>query len=264
MHRYRVAAGLAVFVAALSSCAKREVPIVEVKGECGDLFKAQVCTWAHTQGTAVVDVGATVPLASIENAPAEGGEMHWPPLTDANLKLPESVVAQTGLNHLTVYWEAHGHPPGAYLTPHWDFHFYGLSSADRMAIDCKDLTKPASLAAGYGLPDVPLPPDMGKMIGVDTLIGLCVPQMGMHSALASELASTGLFQGTMVVGYYHGKPIFVEPMLTREKLMAKQSFDLPIADVPGLTGPHPRTFHADYDAQQQQYRFVFSGFAATN
>ena len=260
----RIPAGLAAFVVVLSSCGKREVPIVEVKGECGDLFKAQVCTWARTQGTALVEVGATVPIASIENAPAAGGPMSWPPATDANLKLPESVLPQSGLTNLTVYWEATGHPPGAYLTPHFDFHFYTVPTADRMAIDCKDLVKPSALPAGYGLPDVPLPPDMAKMLGVDTLVGLCVPQMGMHSAPAAELASTGVFRGTMVVGYYHGKPIFVEPMLSRAMLMEKKSFDLPIAPIPGMTGAYPRTFHADYDAQQQQYRFVFSGFAATN
>lgn len=264
MYRYRVTAGLAATAAVLASCAKGPAPIVEVKGDCGDVFKAQVCTWAHTQGSTLVDVGATVPLATIENAPTAPGPMAWPPATEANLKLPDSAAAESGINHLTVYWEAGGHPPGAYLTPHWDFHFYSIPSAERVAIDCKDLAKPGTLPAGYGMPDVPLPPEMGKMIGVDTLIGLCVPQMGMHSAPAADLASTGTFRGTMVVGYYHTKPIFVEPMLTREMLMEKRSFDLPIADVPGMTGPHPRTFRAVYDTAQQQYRFTFSGFTAAN
>ena len=263
MRSIRVPAGLAM-LALLSSCGKREVPIVEVKGDCSDVFKAQICTWARTQGTNVVEVGATVPIASIENAPSTEGPMTWPPAAAANLRLPDAASSQSGLNHMTVYWEATGHPPGAYLTPHFDFHFYTLPTAEQLAIDCKDLVKPPALAAGYALPDIPLPPAMGKMIGVDTLIGLCVPQMGMHSAPAADLATTEVFRGTMVIGYYHGKPVFVEPMLSRTMLMEKKSFDLPLADVPGMTGPHPRTFHADYDAQQQQYHFVFSGFAATN
>jgi hypothetical protein len=30
--------------------------------------------------------------------------------------------------------------------------------------------------------------------------------------------------------------------------------------VPGLKGPHPTTFHAEYDGTQQVYRFTLSGF----
>jgi len=50
MVRHRVAGALAVLAASLSSCAKREVPIVEVKGECGDLFKAHAGAMLQTVG----------------------------------------------------------------------------------------------------------------------------------------------------------------------------------------------------------------------
>jgi hypothetical protein len=50
--------------------------------------------------------------------------------------------------------------------------------------------------------------------------------MGMHSLLTSELESTDTFRGSMVIGYYHGTPIFIEPMLTRSLLLEKRSFDL--------------------------------------
>ena len=91
------------------------------------------------------------------------------------------------------------------------------------------------------------------MAGVSTLIGLCVPHMGMHSLLTSELESKETFRGSMVVGYYHGKPVFVEPMVTRAMLMEKRSFDLPIPDIPGLSGAHPTKFHAEYDKQREAY-----------
>jgi len=261
MTRFRLSAGLVALAAFLCSCAKPEVAVVEVKGDCGDVYKAQVCTWAHTQGTTVVDVGATVPIASIENAPA-AGSMAWPPVADAILKVPASATAASGLTDMTIYWEADGHPPGPYMAPHWDFHFYTVPSADRMAIDCKDSSKPAALPAGYGLIDVTLPPDMAKMIGVSTLVGICVPGMGMHSLPSAELDGTAPFHGDMVVGYYKTKPVFIEPMLTKAMLMEKKSFDLPIADVPGLAGSYPHTFHATYDSTAQSYRFTFSGFAA--
>ncbi|MHC4709600.1 MAG: DUF5602 domain-containing protein, partial [Planctomycetota bacterium] len=153
------------------------------------------------------------------------------------------------------------HPPGPYLTPHFDFHFYTIPPAERSAIDCTDETKPSVMPAGYSLPDVILPPPLAEMAGVSTLIGLCVQQMGMHSLLTSELESTDTFRGSMVIGYYHGTPIFIEPMLTRSLLLEKRSFDLPIPSIPGMTGAYPRAFRAEYDAQQQVYQFVFSDFA---
>ena len=63
------------------------------------------------------------------------------------LQLPESAQRQSGLTHFTMFWEAYGHPPAPYLTPHFDFHFYTIPSAERAAIDCADTT-PTRWAAG--------------------------------------------------------------------------------------------------------------------
>lgn len=188
--------------------------------------------------------------------------MTWPPVAAAVLQLPESAQQQSGLTHFTMFWEAHGHPPTPYLTPHFDFHFYTIPSAERAAIDCADTTKPAALPAGYVLPDEPLPPDMAKAIGVPVLVGICVPTMGMHSLLASEVQSTTPFRGTMVIGYYNARPIFIEPMISRAMLQERLGFDLPIPAIPGLTGRHPTVFRGEYDAQGGVYRFVFSDFQA--
>ncbi len=247
---------LAIAVGACTSAS----PIVESKGGCAEVYKGQVCLWSKAQGKTLVEVSAVVPLVSIENAPAQE-PMVWPPVPVATIDLPESVKQQGGLNHFNMYWEAGGHPPGPYMQPHFDFHFYTVAPADRTAIDCKDTSKPAALPAAYGLPDIPLPPEMSKMMGVATLVGLCVPQMGMHALLADEIDGKVAFHGSMVVGYYHAKPIFIEPMLTKAMLMEKKSFDLPIPAVPGLVGAHPTKFHAEYDAAQQAYRFTFSAFA---
>lgn len=243
----------------LSGCAK-EAPIVEVQGECLDVYQGKVCTWAQTKGAALVEVGATVPLVSIQNAPNEEA-MVWPPKPVVVLRVPDAAAPQSGLNHLSLFWETMGHPPGPYLTPHFDFHFYTIPSEERMAFDCSDAAKPTALPAGYALPDVPLPPPMAAVTGTNVLVGLCVPGMGMHSLLATELESTDTFRGSMVIGYYHQKPIFIEPMLTRAMLLEQRSFTLPIPDIPGLSGPYPRAFRADYDSTRQAYRFSFSSFA---
>ena len=250
----------AVVIAVGSSACSQADSAVEVSGGCATAYGAEVCSWAKTVGGNPVEVGMTVPLASIEKAPDD--EMPaWPPHAAATLTVPDAARAASGLDHITMYWEAMGHPPGAYLTPHFDFHFYLIPADERMAIDCSDLSKPAALPAEFGLPDVELPPEMAAMTGVPTLVGLCVPQMGMHSALQAELESTALFDGTMVIGYYRGRTIFVEPMLSRAMLMEKRSFDLAIPDLPGFAGAHPTAFHAEYDAASNAYRFVFSGFS---
>lgn len=260
MLRYYRSHGLSVLAAILCACAAKEVPVVEVNGECASVFQAQVCTWVRLRGTTVVEAGATVPLASIENAPKDE-PMGWPPTPVARLRLPESADPQTGLTELTMYWEATGHPPGPYLVPHFDFHFYTVTPDEQAAIDCADTSKPSVLPAGYALLDLTLPPPMAKMTGVSTLVGLCVPQMGMHSLPAAEMQDTIPFRGTMVIGYYHSKPVFIEPMLTSALLLEKHAFTLPVPGIPGIGGASPRTFRADYDAQQQAYHFVFAGFA---
>lgn len=263
MSRSIAGSNLAVLAAAfLCACGTKETPITEVKGDCGDAYQAQVCTYATVKGDSVIDVGATIPLASIENAPAEGGMEEWPPVALLKLPVPASVQQQSGLTELTMYWEPTGHPPGPYLTPHFDFHFYLIQPAQLDAIDCTDTSKPAALPAAYSLVDVQLPPEMAQMTGVPTLVGLCVPKMGMHSLPTAELQSDQPFRGDMVIGYYAAHPIFVEPMITKAMLMEKQSFDLPIPAVPGMSGPHPTSFRADYDAEQQVYRFAFSGFSS--
>jgi hypothetical protein len=241
------------FIMLQFACAARTPEPRTVQGECADVYGARVCTWATMDGDAVVEFGATIPVAAAEGAPHDM-EMAWPPLASAVVRMPAEVTAATGVDHLTVYWEPHGHPPGAYLTPHFDFHFYNISTATREAIDCTDATKPAVLPAGYGMIDLEVP-ELG------TLAGLCVPEMGMHALLTSELQSDQVFDGTMVIGFYQSAPIFFEPMIARDMLMRRQSFELPMPVVSGLPAGvrYPQRFRAEYDAAAASYRFVFSG-----
>jgi hypothetical protein len=245
-----VGAGLGLLLIGITGCSRRET----VPGECGPVNGAEVCVWGEMSGKTILSFGATIPIQAIENAPDEA-PMLWPPVAEAALTLPEAVSTATGFKHLTIVWEPHGHPPGPYLTPHFDFHFYSLSNAERDAIDCVDAGKPEQLPAAYELPDIEIP-------GLGLLPGLCVPKMGMHSLLGEELRSQDVFEKTLVVGYYHGQPIFVEPMIARAALTARRSFTLPIPEVPNRAAGsrYPTSFRADYDSTAQAYRFVFSDF----
>jgi hypothetical protein len=249
-----------VALAVVAAACSKDSPVAEVGGPCAEVHKSPVCTWAKTQGDNLLEVGIAVAMASIENSPAEM-QMVWPPVPVAVLDIPEAARQKSGVKEVTVYWESGGHPPGTYMTPHFDFHFNLIPSSERIAIDCVDLAKPAALPSAYALPDIPLPPEMAKMMGVPALVGLCVPQMGMHAVPAAEVESKEPFRATMVIGYAHGKPIFLEPMVAKATLMEKKSFDLAVPEVPGLSGVHPTKFHAEYDAAKQQYRLTFSAFA---
>jgi hypothetical protein len=242
-----VVAALGAVVASAPGCTKEKL----VQGECRPLNGADVCSWGTMSGNTLVAFGATIPMRAIENAPAEM-PMAWPPKVAAVIPLPAEVKSGTGFDNITLYWEPHGHPPGPYLTPHFDFHF---NTMDVTKIDCADSTKPAQIPVDYELPDVTIPQ-------LGTLLGLCVPGMGMHSLPATELHSTALFQKTMIVGYYHQQPIFVEPMITRATLMERRSFQFDVPAVPGVAASvhYPTKFRADFDSTAQAYKFVFTEF----
>jgi hypothetical protein len=255
MQRVLTAFSVPALAIIVGSCVGAAGQPRHVQGSCGEVHGGQVCTFATLTGRDdVVEVGATISLAAIERAPADA-EMKWPPQANAVLQLPAEAAAATGLQLLTVFWEPHGHPPGPYLTPHFDFHFYNIAKTGVDAIDCKDLRKPATLATGYILPDEDIP-------GLGKLVGICVPNMGMHSLSEREFTSTETFSGTMVLGYYQEAPIFIEPMIAKAKLMERKTFELEIpAGAGGGTVKYPERFRAEYDAGTDSYRFVFSGFA---
>lgn len=133
------------------------------QGECRPVNGAQVCVWAATNNDTLTTFGATVPIQAIEGAPNDA-PMVWPPVPAATIPLPDVARTASGFDNLTIYWEPHGHPPAAFLAPHFDFHFNAISAADVAAIDCSDLTKPSRLSARYELPDVVVP-EMGTLVG---------------------------------------------------------------------------------------------------
>lgn len=238
----------AMFLAVLAGCGGQH----PVAGACQTVFGGEVCTWGTLAGDRVVAFGATVPMATIENAPP-GGEMVFPPRSLASIPLPAEVARVTGYDHLGVNWEPHGHPPALFLTPHFDFHFYTVDPARVAAIDCADQSKPAATPAGYALPDLEIP-------GMGTLVGLCVPGMGMHSMPAAEVAATEPFAGSLLVGYYQGSLLFLEPMLSEARLRERRSFSIPMPALPAADGRvrWPARFEAVYDSTARAYRLTFT------
>jgi hypothetical protein len=245
---------LVVALGALAVFAAR--PSVATVKSCGAVLGSQVCTWAVMDGKTSVEIGATIPMALIEGVPLDE-EPEFPPKETGAVMLPAEARAATGIQYLGINWEAHGHPPAAFMTPHFDFHFYTISRDRVAAIDCSDTTKPATLPAGYIMEDLTTPDG-------HVLVGTCVPHMGMHSLPKKDAEGTRPFEAAMVLGYYGGAPIFVEPMIARDRLLKRTDFELPVPAVEDLPSGvrYPTTLRAEYDASADAYRLVFSGFTS--
>ncbi|GEM85769.1 DUF5602 domain-containing protein [Meiothermus granaticius] len=264
---YRVVVGLGIL--GLGTLAVMAQPQGKtVMGSEGMLFGAKVSSWAKLNGKGgVQEAGVTIPLAAIEkaplptpNTPPPSGEpmMMMPTLS---LEFPDVVKKTTFLDHLDLYWEQFGHPPERYLAPHFDFHFFGVSQAQAMAVDCKDLTPPAMEMTPKGY--APAVPPGAKAAE------FCVPMMGFHGLPLSEFSAPGqlkpgLFDKVMIAGFYSGKYTFTEPMITREFLLKKQnfSFEVPRPAKVGRKTLYPTVFTATFDAKANAYSFVYSGFEA--
>ncbi len=248
-NKFHCVAGLAV-IAALA-CGARAQGEQAVAGPCGSVFGAKVCTSYRTQSGKVTEFSMTVPTAAIEQAPPSV-PMVWPPKADVAVPFATEVHEQTGFTFANIYWNAEGHTPAVYMVPHFDFHFYFVPEEEMQGIDCKDTRKPQIMPAGYAMPDDEIPQ-------LGTLIGMCIPAMGMHAVPATDLNGKTHWEGTLVVGYYGGKPMFIEPMLTRELLLRKHSFSLAVPKIePTPHVRYPKSFNAVYHPESETYDFIFS------
>jgi len=175
-------------------------------------------------------------------------------------------------------WNPAGHePPGIYDIPHFDFHFYTVSKAERDAID------PAALGAAFNTKSAALPaqdfraPDYVPLAAPGAPI-VAVPHMGVHwsDTHAPELqAALGhpeanrTFTTTFIHGSWDGKFIFDEPMITRAYIMGRKTataaaqrdslmtLATPTRTTAGLT---PSAYRVTYDADAKEYRIALTQF----
>src|SRR3990170_3926520 len=119
-------------------------------------------------------------------------------------------AAVTPFLHALLDWNPNGHEPdGVYTLPHFDFHFYMTTEAERKAIPPYDVDNTGFLnfpAQGY-LHETYVPVPGG------------VPQMGAHwvDVTTPEL-NGGIFTQTFLYGSYNGDVTFYEPMITKSFL----------------------------------------------
>lgn len=163
------------------------------------------------------------------------------------LSLPKEAEI-SGYNHVGINWNPKGHPPpGVYDSPHFDFHFYLISPAQRDRITAKgeDLARahkapaPEFMPGGYLLPE-----------------GTEVPRMGAHAVDPAGPEFNGKpFTKTFIYGFYDGSMAFLEPMATKAFLETKPDVTDPVK-LPKAYARHayyPTRYSVKYDAARREY-----------
>jgi hypothetical protein len=162
----------------------------------------------------------------------------------------------TPFRHVLIDWNPGGHePPGIYDLPHFDFHFYTMTVAERQAIDPSDPAF-ADKAARF--------PAAAQLPAGYTAIPGAIPFMGAHwvNPASPELHGEKFTQ-TFIYGTWDGALIFAEPMITREFLASKPQFEsaLSVPEQFARTGYYPSSYSIRWDEASREYRIALGGFA---
>ncbi len=175
-----------------------------------------------------MEIGIEIPGNTLQSLPAEG----------VNLVLPFHQKAEeaTPFTHVYFDWNPAGHPPGPFMLPHFDVHFFMISNEDRMQISPSnpkiDMVPDPSLWPGGYIPTPSGEPGMGKH--------------WVSPSTSPELCCGETFTHTMIYGTYDSKFIFIEPMVTRAFLLGNTSVSKPFAPLKQFIVPdsyYPSTYN---------------------
>lgn len=234
---------------------------------------------------APIEIGVAFSETAMDNLPAASAAMaaHAGMETSAHMMMNEYLL-ELPAGHGTQYkfvqldWNPAGHePPGIYDIPHFDFHFYNITKAER------DLIDPASaqyVANARNAPDG----QFARAFFVNPSVALgapaeavAVPKMGIHWLDAKSPELQGMvgnpagfkpFTATYIQGAWAGKFIFEEPMITRAHILAKKNAAadsvrdqiIPITSAlkASPAGYYPSAYRISYDATAREYRVALT------
>lgn len=215
-------------------------------GDEATLFGAPVSSYVQVVAGVPTVVGVIIPIAAIEDAPVDG-----PFQDDLVLDMPALAREKTMLSQLRVNWLAHGHGPAPYGEAHFDLHFYRGTSAEIDAIDCQDGGEfpPEILTDDHEFP------------------GTCVSRMGYHAWPTADSLPGAVFTASLILGYFAQEMVFIEPMIARSTLLAREDFELAVSK-PMKTGGaptlYPTRMRALYVADESAYHLEFDMFEAVD
>lgn len=169
--------------------------------------------------------------AALNSLDPGGSEDHID-LNNVSLKF-HPMAATTLFRHVYLNWNPQGHePPGIYNLPHFDFHFYLQTNAERLAIPdyATDSLKFKNYPGPGYLPQNYIPVPGGEALMGAHWVDITSPEFGGQT-----------FTQTFVYGTYDGELTFFEPMITKAFIDANPSFDrsFPVAARFQVSGYYP-------------------------
>jgi hypothetical protein len=208
-------------------------------GSTQPLGNGTVRAWTMFSGNTPVEIGVDISAKAMESLPHH----------HVMMSLPFHPVKNTGTyTHALVDWAPHGHEPAFYEVPHFDFHFYTQSEAERMAIG------PNNIAEFDNHPELIYLPENHMAAGG-------VPQMGVHWVdLMSPEFQGQPFTRTFIYGTYDGKVTFYEPMITKEWMMEQTNTVIPIPQPQAFQedGWYPTDYRVTYTTRPNTYTVAMS------
>lgn len=184
------------------------------------------------------EIGISVSEAALNSLPADMAELV--------LELPAE-GNKTPFKHAYVTYMPHGHEPdGVYTLPHFDFHFYKITNAERLTMTPgKEAEMSKAPDAGY--------------LPADYITAGPVPMMGNHwvDATSPELGGK-TFTTTFLYGSNKGDIIFYEPMITVDYLKKTTNQTLTIKQPQKIapSGYYPGEYAIRYNAASKEYEIV--------
>lgn len=213
------------------------------------------------QGGATVEVGVALSESALSGLPSGSGHSDGTHTHYNEYLLEMHPRNPTPYQFVELNWNPQGHePPGIYDLPHFDFHFYTISLAERNAIDPSDplwTQKANNVPAAEYIPTNYVPAGPPGVAPVE----IAVPRMGVHwMDVTSPELSGATFTETFIYGSWDGEMIFVEPMVTKAFLEAKPSSSrtLPTAQ----KGYNPGGYRIYWNERTREYRVALTGLPA--
>ncbi len=163
--------------------------------------------------------------------------------------------------YTSLAWNPQGHAPRSiYDRPHFDLHFYMVSEAEVNAIDPSDpaFEKKAARAKTPMAAYVP-----ARYVATPDAI----PRMGVHWVDAASPELNGQpFTATFLYGFWDGKMVFVEPMITTAYLKSVKRapgqvvrFDVQQPKTFERPGFYPTAYSIRYDSGRDEYVIALEG-----
>ena len=208
-------------------------------------------------------------MANLPQTPMPG----MPSAAMLSLSLPAQ-AATTGYNHVMLDWNPMGHEPDqVYTHPHFDFHFFQITPAERDQLVPSNPQFWAKAGIFPGAEFVPTGFAPASVLANVPPANAAVPLMGMHwlDTSSPELQpppNNHMFTRTFIYGSYDGKFIFVEPMITKAFIESAKSkaggYSYPVS-VPAkvaTSGAYPASYSITYNASAHEYRIALDGLVS--